>query len=99
MGEDHGTRKPGPSHRAVDVDAAQQAHQKVHRGQVSRRIWCTATLVVLAVQLTVRLFGLEFLHIELADPEQTDEPGDCTTSPVGFVPSWGDQRWEKGVDT
>lgn len=45
------------------------------------------------MQLTVRLFGLEFFHVELCDPEAEREACDYTTSPVGFTASAGDQRW------
>jgi hypothetical protein len=50
------------------------------------------------MQRTVRLLGLEFLHIDLSDPEpetQQEKPPDCTTYPVGFVASPGDQRWRE----
>lgn len=51
------------------------------------------------MQLTVRMFGLEFLHVDLSDPaeqaSELDEPTSCTTYPVGFVASAGDQRWSE----
>lgn len=46
------------------------------------------------MQLTVRLFGLEFIHAELCDPEpDADKAPDCTTYPVGFTASPKDQRY------
>lgn len=45
------------------------------------------------MQLTIRLFGLEFFHAELCDPEPEDKACDYTSSPVGFTVSPGDQRW------
>ena len=50
-----------------------------------------------AVILTVRLLGVEVLHVELTDDSADgpgDGPGDVVSQPVGFVPSPGDQRWE-----
>jgi hypothetical protein len=54
------------------------------------------------MQLTVRLFGLEFFHVELCESDEAGEdvPADrgyLTAAPVGFTPSPGDQRWEKPV--
>ena len=53
------------------------------------------------MQLTVRFFGLEFLFVDLSDPlpiGNDDTATDCTTYPLGFVPSAGDQRWESCPD-
>jgi hypothetical protein len=50
------------------------------------------------MRLVIRILGAEVIAIETG-PETPPGPGDCTTHPVGFVPSPGDQRWEKGVDT
>ena len=46
-----------------------------------------------AVILTVRLLGVEVLHVELTDGDDSG-PGDVVSQPVGFVQSPGDQRWE-----
>ena len=55
--------------------------------------------------LTVRLLGVEVLHVELTDVlhvELTDGDdsglGDVVSQPVGFVQSPGDQRWETSPD-
>lgn len=45
----------------------------------------------------MRVLGLELLAITTGDEETG--PGDSTSTPVGFAPSLGDQRWERGVDT
>lgn len=53
------------------------------------------------MRLTIRVLGCEVLHLSTDDePEVEHEvgPGDCTSYPVGFMASPGDQRWEKGVD-
>ncbi len=47
--------------------------------------------------LTVRLLGVEVLHVELTD-DSADGPGDVVSQPVGFVQSPGDQRWEPCPD-
>jgi len=50
------------------------------------------------MRIVLRILGAEVLAMETG-PEQLDEgPVECTTYPVGFTPSPGDQRWEKGVD-
>ncbi len=50
------------------------------------------------MQLTVRMFGCELLHISI-EPESTTPDtgfaGDCTTYPIGFTSSSGDQRWHE----
>ena len=51
--------------------------------------------------LTVRLLGVEVLHVDLTDDSADgpgDVPGDVVSQPVGFVPSPGDQRWEPCPD-
>ena len=51
--------------------------------------------------LTVRLLGVEVLHVDLTDDSADgpgDVPGDVVSQPVGFVPSPGDQRWETSPD-
>lgn len=52
--------------------------------------------------LTLRELGLELIHLEVSidqgDEAECDEPGSCTTYPVGFVGSGGDQAWEAGVE-
>lgn len=50
-----------------------------------------------AVILTVRLLGVEVLHVELTDGDDSG-PGDVVSQPVGFVQSPGDQRWETSPD-
>ena len=36
--------------------------------------------------MTLRIFGLEFLHFEAStDAAEDTEAGDCTTTPMGFV--------------
>lgn len=51
------------------------------------------------VKLTIRLLGTEVLHIETGEQDAGGEwRGDCTTYPVGFAPSAGDQRYESGAD-
>lgn len=47
--------------------------------------------------MTVRLLGVEVLHVELTD-DSADGPGDVVSQPVGFVQSPGDQRWEPCPD-
>ena len=58
-----------------------------------------------AVILTVRLLGVEVLHVDLTDDSADgpgdgpgDVPGDVVSQPVGFVPSPGEQRWEPCPD-
>lgn len=50
------------------------------------------------MRIALRFLGIELLAIETSDDEQADGPGDCTTQPIGFAPSYGDQRWESGVE-
>lgn len=46
------------------------------------------------MRLTIRLLGTEVLHVSTeADDASNGGPGDCTTYPVGFTASPGDQRW------
>ena len=46
------------------------------------------------MRLTIRLLGVEVLHITVDDPDPAPDPlpdrGDCTTYPVGFTgpPAW-----------
>lgn len=51
------------------------------------------------MRLAVTLLGLDLLTVELntGDADNGVDPGDCTSSPVGFAPSYGDQRWEVGA--
>ena len=51
--------------------------------------------------LTVRMLGVEVLHVELTDDSADgpgDVPGDVVSQPVGFVQSPGDQLWEPCPD-
>jgi len=57
-----------------------------------------------AVRLTVRFLGLDLLDIEVTtdvadeDTDRDASGGTLSSTPMGFVPSWGDQRWEKAAD-
>ena len=52
------------------------------------------------MRLTLRVLGLEVLAIEASTEEtETDEvdgSGITAATAVGFTPSHGDQRWERG---
>lgn len=41
------------------------------------------------MRLTIRILGIELIDLEItqpdAGPSPTQDPGDCTTYPVGFV--------------
>jgi len=51
------------------------------------------------MKINIRLLGTEVLHVEIGGADESDDQrGDCTTYPIGFTPSPGDQRWERGVD-
>lgn len=52
------------------------------------------------MQLTVRLLGVEFLHVELCESVDAEPDGSGHTGGtiVGFTPSPHDQRWERGVE-
>ena len=52
------------------------------------------------MRLTVRVLGREVLTIDTDHDDRQSQPdrGDCTTYPIGFTPSPGDQRWERGLD-
>lgn len=56
------------------------------------------------MRLTVWLFGAEVVAVDIGagdhdrDHDRDDSPGDCTTTPVGFTPGSGDQRWQPGTD-
>lgn len=58
------------------------------------------------MRLTVRVLGLDLLDVELStDTDQGDDDtardlsgGTSSSYPIGFTPSPGDQRWERGVD-
>jgi hypothetical protein len=59
------------------------------------------------VNLTLRLFGLEILHIEAStepEPDHEDDTqrdlsgGTTAATPMGFAPSYPDQRWESGAE-
>lgn len=47
------------------------------------------------MNLTIRFLGLELLTIEAnTDTADYDEPGDCTTTPIGFAGYVADQRYD-----
>jgi len=59
------------------------------------------------MRLSIRFLGLDLLDLDLSTDSPSPEPDDRardlsggTTAayPVGFTPSPGDQRWEKGLD-
>ena len=58
------------------------------------------------MRLTIRLLGLELLSVEAStDEDQCEDDkardlsgGTIAATPVGFTNSWGDQRWEQGVE-
>lgn len=53
-------------------------------------------------RLTLRILGVELLDLKIEEvddeDEETDVRTDHTSTLVGFNPSYGDQRWEKGAD-
>ena len=49
------------------------------------------------MRLVIRLLGTEVFAID-TEPDRDEGPGDCTTYPVGFTASPGDQRWEKAPE-
>jgi hypothetical protein len=57
------------------------------------------------VRLSIRVLGLDLLDVELStddaaegDAEADLSGGTTYSTPVGFTPSPGDQRWERGVE-
>ncbi len=54
------------------------------------------------MQLTIHILGVELLSFALSTdeaeaPEGCELAGGATGSmPMGFMPSYGDQRWERG---
>ena len=57
------------------------------------------------MRLTVRVLGLDLLDVEIstddaesASPNADLSGGTTSSYPIGFTPSPGDQRWEKGVE-
>jgi hypothetical protein len=60
------------------------------------------------VRLSIRLFGLDLLDVEVSTDSPSPEPEDDTardlsggtaySTPIGFTPSPGDQRWERGTE-
>lgn len=53
------------------------------------------------MRLSITLLGLDLFTLEIAtdnNPDNGADPGDCTSMVVGFAPSPGDQRWERGVE-
>jgi hypothetical protein len=49
------------------------------------------------MNLTIRLLGAEVFYVS-TEERNDDAPGDCATTPMGFVPNPGDMRWEKGLE-
>jgi hypothetical protein len=52
------------------------------------------------VRLAITVLGLDLFAIDIttdAPSPAPDGPGDCTTMPLGFTASPGDQRWEAGA--
>jgi hypothetical protein len=49
------------------------------------------------VTLVVRLFGVTVLEVSTDDAAAADK-GDCVTTPVGFVASPRDPRWQPGLE-
>lgn len=45
------------------------------------------------MRIALHLFGHEIVALTTGEAEEYEEPGDCTTTPIGFAPSPGDQRW------
>lgn len=52
------------------------------------------------MRLAVTLLGLDLLTIDLTtgDGDNGSDPGDCTSFPIGFTASPGDQRWERSAE-
>lgn len=50
------------------------------------------------MRLSICVLGTEVLVIETGMPQPHDDRGDCTTYPVGFTRSPGDQRWERAAE-
>lgn len=54
------------------------------------------------MQLTIHILGVELLSLALStDDEAAAEGcelagGSTGSTPMGFTPSWGDARWERG---
>ena len=50
----------------------------------------------------MRVLGLELLHVEASTEDEVDEDmddsGTTASTPVGFTPQPGDQRWERGAE-
>lgn len=72
--------------------------------QGAERVCCRKGQVrpeVSLMRLTIRLLGAEILHVS-TEPEQSEGPGDCTTSPVGFAPTptlpVREPGWDAGVE-
>ena len=53
------------------------------------------------MRLTIRVLGCEVLLVSTEADNEQQGPGDCTTMPLGFAASPGDQRWREveGVET
>lgn len=49
------------------------------------------------MRLAVSAFGIEWFAIEITD-DAGDGPGDCTSTPVGFVRDEAGHEWQRGVE-
>lgn len=49
------------------------------------------------MRLTIRLLGVEVFHASTDKDEEVADRGDCTTYPIGFTASPGDQRWDNPI--
>lgn len=53
------------------------------------------------MRLAITVLGRDLLTLEITTTtteQQADGPGDCTSYPVGFTASPGDQRWDRGAE-
>lgn len=52
------------------------------------------------MRVAVTILGLDLLTLEITTTttEQQADAGDCTSYPVGFTASPGDQRWDRGAE-
>lgn len=51
------------------------------------------------MRLALTVLGIDLLTIEIStDQDNGTDAGDCTSQPLGFTPSPGDQRWDRGAE-